>query len=117
MLEAIGAGLAPRVGDRDWSDIWKSSPEYDAMLSEIERIKAEALARPVVDRGKTSRYSTPFVYQLKIVAERAFVALWRSPDYVYTRLFMHAVVSLLISLSYLQLGNSVQDLQSRVFSV
>lgn len=117
MLEAIGAGLAPRVGDSDWSEIWGSSPEYHKVLSEIERIKAAALAKPVVDKGKTSRYSTPFIYQLKVVAERAFLALWRSPDYVYTRLFMHVVVSLLISLSYLQLGNSVQDLQSRVFSV
>jgi len=36
---------------------------------------------------------------------------------VYTRLFFHAIVSLLISLCYLRLGHSVRDLQSRVFAI
>ncbi|KAJ3984201.1 multidrug resistance protein 2, partial [Lentinula detonsa] len=27
MLEAIGVGVSPRVGDRDWKDVWLDSPE------------------------------------------------------------------------------------------
>src|ERR1700761_2149558 len=30
--------------------------------------------------------ATPFLYQLRIVTRRALVALWRSPDYIFTRL-------------------------------
>lgn len=45
MLEAIGAGVTPRVGDRDWKDIWLDSPEHQRVKEEIEVIKRDALAR------------------------------------------------------------------------
>lgn len=54
MLEAIGAGVTPRVGDRDWKDIWLDSPEYQRARQEINDIKSEALKKPVVDKEKMS---------------------------------------------------------------
>lgn len=117
MLDAIGAGLTPRVGNRDWADIWRDSPEFKETLTEIERIKATGLSKPAEGKNRISRYSTPFLFQMKTVAERSFVSLWRSPNYVYTRLFIHVVISLIVSLSYLQLGRSVRDLQTRVFTM
>ena len=117
MLDAIGAGLTPRVSDRDWADIWCDSPEFKETIEEIERIKAKGLKKPVEEKSNISRYSTPSLFQMKTIAERAFVTLWRSPNYVYTRLFMHVIISLIVSLSYLQLGNSARDLQSRVFAM
>ena len=119
MLDAIGAGLAPRVGDRDWAELWRESQEFEDTLDEIVRIKAEALKREKGE-GKTSsskKFATPFWYQLGVVTKRSFVGLWRSPNYVYTRVFIHAVISLVLSLSYLQLGQSMRDLQYRLFSM
>lgn len=46
MLEAIGAGVTPRIGDRDWKDLWLESPEHAKNLEEIAAIKAAGLARP-----------------------------------------------------------------------
>ena len=117
MLDAIGAGLAPRIGDRDWADIWRDSPEFRETVEEIERIKAAGLQKPVEEKTNVLRYSTPFLFQMKTVAERSFVTLWRSPNYIYTRLFIHVVIALIVSLSFLQLGTSARDLQSRVFSM
>ena len=119
MLDAIGAGLTPRVGDRDWADIWRESPESQDTLDEIARIKAEAAKREKKDGGKSSssKFATPFWYQLGVVTKRSFVGLWRSPNYVYTRVFIHAVISLILSLSWLQLGTGLRDLQSRLFSM
>ena len=117
MLDAIGAGLAPRVGDRDWADVWRDSPEFKDTIREIERIKEIGLKKPVEEKSNIARYSTPFLFQMKTVAARSFVTLWRSPNYIYTRLFIHVVISLIVSLSYLQLGNSARDLQSRVFAM
>jgi ABC-type multidrug transport system ATPase subunit len=45
MLEAIGAGITPRIGDRDWKDIWLDSPECARTKTEIEEIKREASTR------------------------------------------------------------------------
>ncbi|KIJ43375.1 hypothetical protein M422DRAFT_115296, partial [Sphaerobolus stellatus SS14] len=55
--------------------------------------------------------------QVEQVTLRTLTALWRSPDYIWTRLYVHAFVSLFVSLALLDLGNSVRDLQSRVFYV
>lgn len=39
MLDAIGAGLTPRIGDRDWNEHWLASKEFQDALAEIEKIK------------------------------------------------------------------------------
>jgi ATP-binding cassette subfamily G (WHITE) protein 2 (SNQ2) len=118
MLDAIGAGLTPRVGDRDWAELWRESPEFQDTLDEIAQIKAEALKRGKGEsKTSSSKFATPFSYQLRVVTKRSFVGLWRSPNYVYTRVFIHAVISLMLSLSYLQLGQSMRDLQYRLFSM
>jgi len=46
MLEAIGAGLTPRIGNRDWKDIWRESNEYQQVLREISDLKATGLSYP-----------------------------------------------------------------------
>ena len=61
--------------------------------------------------------ATSFLYQLKIVVQRNNMALWRSPEYIFSRLFVSSFVSFFISLSFLQLGNSLRDLQFRVFAM
>ncbi|KAI0347995.1 ABC-transporter [Trametopsis cervina] len=117
MLDAIGAGLAPRVGDRDWKDVWLDSPEYQTMRQEIETLKQQGLAIPVQERHSEAAYASSFWVQLKEVVRRNNIALWRSPEYVFSRLFIHAFISLQISLCFLQLGLSLRDLQYRVFAI
>ncbi|CAK7225882.1 ATP-binding cassette transporter snq2 [Sporothrix bragantina] len=39
MLEAIGAGSSPRIGNRDWADLWAESPEFVTVKEDIVRIK------------------------------------------------------------------------------
>ena len=57
------------------------------------------------------------MHQLRYVVERNNKKLWRSADYVFSRLFVHAFISLWVSLSFLQLGNGTRDLQYRVFGM
>ncbi|EPQ60137.1 hypothetical protein GLOTRDRAFT_67504 [Gloeophyllum trabeum ATCC 11539] len=117
MLESIGAGVSPRVGDRDWAELWRESPECAKIKQEIEEIKSHALSLPPPEKQKQTTYATPFWYQLQVVVKRNSIALWRSADYLWTRLFVHAAISLFISLSFLQLGSSVRELQYRVFAI
>ncbi|KAF9270866.1 hypothetical protein L218DRAFT_889741 [Marasmius fiardii PR-910] len=117
MLDAIGAGVAPRIGKRDWKDIWLDSPEYQMVLKEISLIKERGLARPDENKKRDITYATPFWYQLKVVVQRNNLALWRSPDYIFTRLFVCMFISLWVALSFLNLGNSIRDLQFRVFAL
>ncbi|KAL2119857.1 hypothetical protein VTJ04DRAFT_6818 [Mycothermus thermophilus] len=123
MLEAIGAGSSPRIGPRDWADIWAESPELEQVKAEITKMKEERLratnpdgtseARP---RGKMEKeYASPWWHQLRVVVRRANLAHWRTPNYLFTRLFNHFVIALLTGLTYLHLDHSRQSLQYTVF--
>ncbi|KAI9731990.1 MAG: hypothetical protein M1834_004441 [Cirrosporium novae-zelandiae] len=118
MLDAIGAGQAPRIGDRDWADIWRDSPELANTKEEIIKVKAQRLqevgeAAPVEQK----EYATPLWHQIKIVNKRTQLDFWRSPNYGFTRLFNHVIIALLTGLAYLQLDDSRTSLQYRVFVI
>lgn len=118
MLEAIGAGSAPRVGDRDWADIWEDSPELARTKESIIQMKRDrqGAATSQADAAAAEKeYASPPLHQLKIVCTRMFRSFWRSPNYLFTRIFNHIVVALINGLTYLQLDESRSSLQNKVF--
>ena len=48
MLEAIGAGVTPGVGDQDWKDMWLKSQEFVNIKEEITTIKKTALLENLI---------------------------------------------------------------------
>ncbi|EUC36941.1 hypothetical protein COCCADRAFT_86946 [Bipolaris zeicola 26-R-13] len=118
MLDAVGAGSAPRIGDRDWADVWTDSEEFAEVKRHItqlkeERIAAVGSAEPVEQK----EFATPISYQIKQVVRRQNLAFWRTPNYGFTRLFNHVIIALLTGLMYLNLDNSRTSLQYRVFII
>lgn len=118
MLEAIGAGSRPRMGDRDWGDIWRSSPELANVKDTISQLKATRMqevgdAPPLEEK----EYATPMWHQIKVVGKRTHLSFWRTPNYGFTRLFVHVIIALLTGLMFLNLTDSRTDLQYRVFVV
>ncbi|KXJ85093.1 hypothetical protein Micbo1qcDRAFT_169666 [Microdochium bolleyi] len=65
--------------------------------------------------GQCREFASPKSHQLKTVMYRMNVSLWRSPNYLFTRVFNHVVIALFTSLTYLQLDNSRASLQNKVF--
>ncbi|KZO94482.1 hypothetical protein CALVIDRAFT_484187 [Calocera viscosa TUFC12733] len=116
MLEAIGAGTTRRIGSKDWGEIWLESEGYQTLRTEINEIKAEASQHPNTE-DKPSFYATRIPYQLNLVTQRALTALWRKPQYVWSRLFIHLVISFWVSMTFLRLNDSLHDLQYRVFAI
>lgn len=115
MLDAIGAGLAPRLGDRDWGERWVESPEFVRAKAEIVRLKESS--QGTLGEQDQKEYATPIWHQIKKVVKRQSISFWRSPNYGFTRLFNHVVVALLAGLCFLQLNNSRSSLQYRVFII
>lgn len=118
MLDAIGAGQTPRLGSRDWADVWNDSEEFEDTKREIVRIKEQRLkeagdALPVQQK----EYATAMLHQIKIVQRRTHLSFWRSPNYGFTRFFNHVIVALLTGLMFLQLDDSRASLQYRVFVI
>ncbi|GAD91973.1 hypothetical protein CIMG_06623 [Paecilomyces variotii No. 5] len=118
MLDAIGAGQTPRIGNRDWADIWRSSSELANVKEEISRIKSERIQEVHAAssaKEKEIEYATPLWHQIKVVYRRTNLSFWRSPNYGFTRLFTHVVIALLTGLAFLQLDDSRTSLQYRIF--
>ncbi|RDA93167.1 hypothetical protein CP533_3167 [Ophiocordyceps camponoti-saundersi (nom. inval.)] len=122
MLEAIGVGGddGTRVGRRDWADLWDESPERAVVAQTVARMirregdavaAAAASSRPAAGR----KTATSTMNQFRVVSVRACRALWRSPDYVVTRLFGQVAVALATGLAYLGLDDSRASLQNTVF--
>ncbi|PWZ02396.1 putative ATP-binding multidrug cassette transport protein [Testicularia cyperi] len=116
MLDAIGAGSQPRVGDKDWADWYLESKLYEENVRTIEQINAEGVAKPKSE-VRTTEYAAPWTHQFKVVLERTMLSTWRQPSYQYTRFFQHLAFALLTGLLFLQLGNNVASLQYRVFVI
>ncbi|KAK3682398.1 ABC-2 type transporter-domain-containing protein [Podospora appendiculata] len=116
MLEAIGAGSAPRIGNRDWADIWADSPELTNVKDTIAQMKdARRTAGEQVNHDLEKEYASPMLHQLRVVIQRTNLAYWRSPNYLFTRLFNHFVIALVTGLTFLNLDNTRQSLQYKVF--
>ena len=116
MLEAIGAGSAPRIGNRDWAEIWKDSPELANVKDTILKMKEQRRAVGAQRNPDLEKeYASPLWHQIRVVVHRANLAHWRTPNYLFTRLFNHFVIALLNGLTFLNLNDSRQSLQYRVF--
>lgn len=115
MLEAIGAGSAPRIGNKDWADIWEDSAELANVkdtISQLKEARKTAAAEIVADERE---YASPLSHQLKTVIKRTNVAMWRSPDYLFTRVFNHLVIAIITGLTFLMLDDSRASLQYKIF--
>lgn len=122
MLDAIGAGQTRRLGDRDWGDIWRTSPELVDLKEEIVQIKANRteIARQKgaqFEPVKEKEYASPLWHQIKVVGRRTHLSFWRSRNYGFTRLFTHVVIALVTGLAFLQLDDSRSSLQYRIFVI
>ncbi|PSN74488.1 hypothetical protein BS50DRAFT_17238 [Corynespora cassiicola Philippines] len=118
MLDAIGAGSTPRLGKRDWADVWADSPEFAQVKQEIVRMKETRMAEVgSAEHVDQQEYATPLWHQIKLVNKRMNLSFWRTPNYGFTRLFNHVIIALLTGLMYLQLDDSRSSLQYRVFII
>ena len=118
MLDAIGAGIANKIGDKDWGEIWRDSEELAITKEDILNMK-QARRQSISDAPKTEQqeYATPLWHQIKVVSWRTHLAFWRSPNYGFTRLFNHVAIALFSGLAFLQLDDSRSSLQYRIFVI
>ncbi|KAL4993320.1 ABC-2 type transporter-domain-containing protein [Aspergillus recurvatus] len=115
IIEVVVGGTKNTAGSVDWAEVWNQSVEAQQAQREIVEIRnmkqksCESLvmqprAMPAISR------------QIFFLTQRTLRQFWRCPEYPYSRLyasFLHALVN---GLTYLQIGNSTTDLQSKAFS-
>lgn len=102
---------------KDWNQVWLESPEHKRMIRELDRIIREAAAKEPGIRDDGFEFAMPLWEQTKLVTRRMSVALYRDTDYVNNKVALHIGSALFNGFTYWKIGNTVADLQLRLFTV
>ncbi|KAG0297672.1 hypothetical protein BGZ96_005336 [Linnemannia gamsii] len=114
ILDVVNA----RHSDLDWPEIWNKSPERVQLLEDIRETHTAGSNGTIAhDSSAELEYATNTKTQLKYVFARMVKTFWRLPGYNMGRLGMLIIFGLLNGFTFFRLGDSIVDLQSRVFVV
>ena len=122
ILDVIGAG-ATATTDKDWFQLFRDSPLYTDLQQELRKISARRHEGGEMSREEMSRmnreYAQPLPVQLKRVVQRIFIAYWRDPTYIVSKLFLNVFGGLFIGSSFWNQGqnNSSAGLQNKLFAI
>lgn len=79
----------------DWHQIWRDSPEYQAVKTELGRLRALPAASPpnydsVIhgDESQHQEFVAPFWTQFREVLLRTSKHFWRSPTYIWSKIIL-----------------------------
>jgi ATP-binding cassette subfamily G (WHITE) protein 2 (SNQ2) len=114
MIEVVSGSLSH---DQDWNKIWLESPEYDQFKQELDRIIDEAASKPPGYTDDGHAFAASMWDQVKIVTHRMNRSLFRNTEYIDNKFALHILLPLLNGFTFWQVGNSLSDLQLRLFTV
>jgi ABC-type multidrug transport system permease subunit len=114
MIDVVSGVLSQ---GKNWNDVWLSSPEYEKVTAELDQIIEHAASSPpgTVDDGH--EFATPMWQQIKLVTHRMNVSLYRNTDYVNNKFALHIFSALFNGFSFWMVGDSVGDLQLKLFTI
>lgn len=114
MIDVVSGSLSQ---DRDWNKVWLDSPEYGAMTRELDHMIEDAASKPpgTVDDGH--EFAQTMWNQMKIVTNRNNISLYRNTDYAMNKFMLHIGSALFNGFSFWMIGNGVNSLQQRLFTI
>lgn len=117
MLDVIGAAPGSQ-NTLDWPQLWRDSPEKQDIRYTLAQMKEELRNQPV-DEDSTAllEFAETIPMQLWEVTKRVFEQYWRTPSYLYSKLFLCLAAGLFIGFSFWDAGTSIQGIQNQLFSI
>lgn len=102
----------------DWCSVWNNSPEAAAVLERIHDVTSSKASsgEPELPPATGGNYTSSTFQQIKHLTKRTMLQYWRTPDYIYSRLYCSFFHSALTGLAFLQLGDTLADMQYRLFA-
>lgn len=98
----------------NWVNVWQNSQEAEDVKKEIVQIRSHKDKSAQSSLGAS--LSPPLHQQTILLTQRTCRQFWRTAEYPYSRLYASFLHALINGLTYLQIGNSATDLQSKAFS-
>lgn len=117
MLHVVGAAPGSHA-KQDYFEVWRNSKEFQQVTNELASMESE-LAKLPRDTSPDShkKYAANIVTQYLLVTWRVLQQDWRTPTYIYSKIFLVASAALFNGFSFFKAGTSMQGLQNQMFSV
>ncbi|TKA81800.1 hypothetical protein B0A55_02142 [Friedmanniomyces simplex] len=114
MIDVVSGTLSQ---GKDWNQVWLESPEHSAAVQELDRLTSEAASKPpgTLDDGR--EFATSLWEQTKLVSQRMNISMYRNTSYTNNKFALHIFSALFNGFSFWMIGNSVADLQLRLFAL
>lgn len=117
MLDVIGAAPGSQ-NTIDWPQIWRDSPEKQDIRYTLAQMKEELRNQPVDNDSTTLlEFAETIPIQLWEVTKRVFEQYWRTPSFLYAKLFLCLAAGLFIGFSFWDAGTSIHGIQNQLFSI
>ncbi|TIA07748.1 putative ABC transporter [Aureobasidium pullulans] len=102
----------------DWNEEWRNSKEAQAVIEEIDGLKRmrSQSTHEKHNEDEATEFAAPVWLQTTMLTKRVFTQYWRDPSYLYGKLFVAVIVGIFNGFTFWQLGNSIQDMQNRMFT-
>ncbi|KAI8961493.1 ABC-2 type transporter-domain-containing protein [Daldinia sp. FL1419] len=103
----------------DWNEEWRNSEQAQKVIEEIDGLKRVRSVVPQ-DNEAANKHQREFAAsawtQTIELTKRMFRQYWRKSSYIYGRLFVAVLIGIFNGFTFWKLGNSVQDMQNRMFT-
>mmetsp|Transcript_5800 Transcript_5800/g.5746 ORF Transcript_5800/g.5746 Transcript_5800/m.5746 type:complete len:1502 (-) Transcript_5800:142-4647(-) len=117
MLEVVGAAPGSHA-NQDYHEVWRNSSEYQSTQLELDNMERELVSLPRDESPEAKKsYAAPIWKQYLIVTKRVFQQNWRSPTYIYSKLFLCISSALFNGFSFFKADRSMQGLQNQMFAM
>ncbi|KAH7132480.1 ABC drug exporter AtrF [Dendryphion nanum] len=120
ILETAAKPIKRPDGTRvNWNEEWAQSPNNAAMLHEIDRIKSErskTSPNSPIEKEEPHEFAAPIWTQTLLLTRRTFTQHWRSPSYLYGKLFVAILIGIFNGFTFFSLDSSIAAMQNRMFS-
>jgi ATP-binding cassette subfamily G (WHITE) protein 2 (PDR) len=117
MLEVVGAAPGSKA-NQDYFEVWRNSTEFGDIQNELDYMERELVKIPRQDsKDSHLKYACPIWKQFFIVTWRVFQQNWRSPTYMYSKLFLVVAAALFNGFSFFKADKSMQGLQNQMFAI
>lgn len=112
----IETGARPDAREH-WNEQWRQSDENKALIADIQTIKQErSQAAASSEEVLSHEFAAPVTEQIKQLSKRMFINQWRQPSYIYGKLFTSVIIGIFNGFTFWKLGDTVNDMQSRMFT-
>lgn len=114
MIEVVSGAASKQ---KDWNQVWLNSPEHTQLSKDLDKMIAEAAAKPAGYKEDGFEFATNLWTQTRLVSQRMNVALFRNTDYINNKFALHIGSALFTGFSFWMIGDSVGELQLTLFAI